>query len=178
MRLFVARTKGRNFPDGAWKKSKLTSTRPRLSVITSSKHHGMSVMAACSHAAFFPQMVQDPSLLKSYQSVLYWMASGGNTVFLQDANSLILPTDSLVAILHHIRKSFPEVERVTSYARALTLAGKTLERFRSAQGGGTQSPARGHGIGIGQNSQAHQQRWHRGAPYRRWQTGRRSRESH
>lgn len=77
----------------------------------------------------FSQMVQDPSLPQSYQSVLYWMASGGNTVFLQDANSLILPTDSLVEILHHIRQSLPEVERVTSYARALTLAGKTVEDF-------------------------------------------------
>jgi radical SAM superfamily enzyme YgiQ (UPF0313 family) len=57
------------------------------------------------------------------------MASGGNTVFLQDANSLILPTDSLVEILHHIRQSLPEVERVTSYARALTLAGKTVDDF-------------------------------------------------
>ena len=57
------------------------------------------------------------------------MASGGNTVFLQDANSLILPTDTLVAVLNHIRQTFPEVERVTSYARALTLAGKKEEDF-------------------------------------------------
>lgn len=77
----------------------------------------------------FSQMVQDPTLSQSYHSVLYWLASGGNTVFLQDANSLILPTDTLVAVLHHIREAFPEVERVTSYARALTLAGKTVEDF-------------------------------------------------
>jgi radical SAM superfamily enzyme YgiQ (UPF0313 family) len=77
----------------------------------------------------FSQVAQDPTLPPSYHSVLYWMASGGNTVFLQDANSLILPTDSLVSVLNHLRQTFPEVERVTSYARALTLAGKTVEDF-------------------------------------------------
>jgi radical SAM superfamily enzyme YgiQ (UPF0313 family) len=71
----------------------------------------------------------DSALSDSFRSVALWMASGGNTVFLQDANSIMLPTDSLVEILNHITKSFPQVERVTSYARAVTLKGKTVDEY-------------------------------------------------
>jgi radical SAM superfamily enzyme YgiQ (UPF0313 family) len=74
-------------------------------------------------------LMQDSALPQSYHSVLYWLASGGSTVFLQDANSLILSTDTLVAVLNHIRHTFPAVNRITSYARALTLASKSVEDF-------------------------------------------------
>jgi biotin synthase-like enzyme len=77
----------------------------------------------------FSNIVQDPTLSQGFQSVSYWMASGGRTVFLQDANSLMLSTESLISILEHLRKTFPEVDRVTSYARALTLTSKTVEEY-------------------------------------------------
>ncbi len=57
----------------------------------------------------------DAALSDSFRSVALWLASGGATVFLQDANSIMLSTDSLVEILNHITKTFPQVERVTSY---------------------------------------------------------------
>jgi radical SAM superfamily enzyme YgiQ (UPF0313 family) len=57
------------------------------------------------------------------------MASGGDTVFLQDANSLILSTETLLAILKHIKEKFPQVQRVTSYARAGTLKSKSVEEY-------------------------------------------------
>jgi biotin synthase-like enzyme len=73
--------------------------------------------------------LRNPALPDSFRSVVYWMASGGNTVFLQDANSIMLSTSTLITILNHIRKLFPEVERVTSYARAVTLKGKTVDDY-------------------------------------------------
>ncbi|MCA1961515.1 MAG: radical SAM protein [Desulfomonile sp.] len=73
------------------------------------------------------QVVGDPRLNDCYRSVGLWLASGGETVFLQDANSLMLSTDSLVEILDHLRKTFPDLKRVTSYARAATLAKKSVE---------------------------------------------------
>src|SRR5512139_1355529 len=60
----------------------------------------------------FTSIMQDPGLSDSFRSVALWMASGGHTVFIQDANSLMLSTDKLVEILSYIGKSFPEVERV------------------------------------------------------------------
>ncbi len=56
-----------------------------------------------------------------------WLVSGGKTAFLQDANSLILPVERLVDILRHLRKTFPSLNRVTTYARSRTLAQRRLE---------------------------------------------------
>ncbi|MCX5860580.1 MAG: radical SAM protein [Deltaproteobacteria bacterium] len=74
-------------------------------------------------------VLHDAGLPDSFRSVAYWIASGGDTVFLQDANSLILSTDSLVTVLNHIRTAFPKVERITSYARASTLKSTSVEDF-------------------------------------------------
>lgn len=51
-----------------------------------------------------------------------WVRSGRRQVFLQDANSLVVPPGDLVAILRHLRARFPEVTRVTSYARSNSIA--------------------------------------------------------
>ncbi len=75
------------------------------------------------------RVVRDPSLPDSFRSVALWLASGGDTVFLQDANSLMLSTDTLLQIVNHIRQTFPGVHRITSYARALTLKGKSVEEY-------------------------------------------------
>jgi radical SAM superfamily enzyme YgiQ (UPF0313 family) len=48
------------------------------------------------------------------------------TVFIGDSNSLVYKTDELVKILKSLYSSFPHIERVTSYARAKTLAKKPV----------------------------------------------------
>lgn len=50
------------------------------------------------------------------------VGNGMKSIFLQDSNSLIIKPDNLVEILIHIREAFPEVERITSYARSHTIA--------------------------------------------------------
>ena len=72
---------------------------------------------------------KDSVLPDAFRSVAYWIASGGETIFLQDANSLMLSTASLIEILNHIRRNFPQVIRVTSYARASTLKQKTVDEY-------------------------------------------------
>lgn len=69
----------------------------------------------------------DPALNNSagFSLVYSWLLAGGKTAFLQDANSLAMPTDQLTAVLTHLRKTFPSLERVTSYARSKTIAQKT-----------------------------------------------------
>ena len=74
-------------------------------------------------------VMHDTGLNDCFRSVALWLASGGETVFLQDANSIMLSTNSLLEILDHIRKSFPQVKRVTSYARAKSLRSKEVEDF-------------------------------------------------
>ena len=48
------------------------------------------------------------------------------TVFIGDSNSLVVKTETLLEILKALYGAFPHIERVTSYARAKTLAKKPL----------------------------------------------------
>lgn len=65
-----------------------------------------------------------------------WLYHGGESVFLQDANSLIINTADLARIISHIRRVFPTVERVTTYARADTAARKDAEDFHALREAG------------------------------------------
>jgi radical SAM superfamily enzyme YgiQ (UPF0313 family) len=49
------------------------------------------------------------------------------TVFIGDSNSLVVKTEMLVKVLDFLFSSFPYLERVTSYARAKTVAKKPIE---------------------------------------------------
>jgi radical SAM superfamily enzyme YgiQ (UPF0313 family) len=58
----------------------------------------------------------------AFHAALNWHACGMRSIFLQDGNSLIIPPKDLVDILNHLKNRFPMVERITSYARAHTIA--------------------------------------------------------
>jgi len=51
-----------------------------------------------------------------------FVANGMKSIFLQDGNSLIIKPENLIRILEHLKKAFPDVDRVTSYARSHTIA--------------------------------------------------------
>lgn len=53
-----------------------------------------------------------------------------DTIFLGDADPLLLPNRSLKDILTHLRRAFPETKRVTAYARASTLWKKKAAGIR------------------------------------------------
>jgi hypothetical protein len=72
----------------------------------------------------------------SYRSVCAWLYWGGASVFLQDANSLILKTDDLVEILSFLKNQFPYVQRITSYCRSKTAARKTVAELKRLQDAG------------------------------------------
>jgi len=58
----------------------------------------------------------------SSQAARSWFSAGMTSVFLQDADSLVLKPEQTILILRHIRKRFPSVERITCYARSHTIA--------------------------------------------------------
>lgn len=72
----------------------------------------------------------------NYRSVAAWLYFGGNSVFLQDANSIILKTDELLEVLKCIKEAFPQVDRITSYCRSKTAARKSVEEFRKLKEAG------------------------------------------
>ncbi len=61
--------------------------------------------------------------------VAHWLYFGEGSVFLQDANSLIMQPEDLAEILHYLREQVPGISRITSYARSRTLARRTLEQL-------------------------------------------------
>jgi len=58
----------------------------------------------------------------AFKAALNWVSGGMRSVFIQDANSLIIKPLDLVEILTHLKTRFPWVERITSYARSHTIA--------------------------------------------------------
>lgn len=73
---------------------------------------------------------------ESFRNVAMWILSGGENIFLQDANSLVMKTEDLGQVLFTLKTAFPKVKRITSYARSLTLAKKkTLELVQLRQAG-------------------------------------------
>ncbi len=63
-----------------------------------------------------------PFEAQAFYAALNWFACGMRSIFLQDANSLIIKPKDLVEILTHLKQRFPRADRVTSYARSHTVA--------------------------------------------------------
>ena len=66
--------------------------------------------------------LSEPGERTALNAALHWAASGMCSIFLQDANSLIIKPERLLTILGHLKDCFPWVERITSYARSHTIA--------------------------------------------------------
>jgi hypothetical protein len=65
---------------------------------------------------------QPESERMALHAALNWIRGGMKSVFLQDANSMIVKPDDLVKILDHVRRTFPQVSRITTYARSHSVA--------------------------------------------------------
>lgn len=69
-------------------------------------------------------------------SVAAWLYSGGENVFLQDANSPVLKTADLLDILNFLKEKFPDIKRITSYCRSHTAARKTPDEWKQLRQAG------------------------------------------
>ncbi len=77
-----------------------------------------------------------PGFDEHHRSIALWLYHGGESVFLQDADSLVMKTDDIVTILRHIRDAFPSVRRITTYCRSKTAARKSVQELRSLREAG------------------------------------------
>ena len=59
-----------------------------------------------------------------------------DTAFLQDADSLIIPTQELLDILHYLKERFPRINRVTTYARAKSMKKKSVKSLKALKEAG------------------------------------------
>lgn len=62
--------------------------------------------------------------------IAFWLFHGGENVFLQDADSLLLPVPQLVEVLDLLKEKFPAVKRITTYARSRTLLRKSVDDLK------------------------------------------------
>ncbi|MHB8772131.1 MAG: radical SAM protein [Syntrophales bacterium] len=63
-------------------------------------------------------------------AIAAWLLAGEGSVFLQDANSLLVKTDELAELIFFIRRTLPSVGRITTYGRANTAAKKTVDELK------------------------------------------------
>ena len=68
--------------------------------------------------------------------LIQWLLSGGKTAFIQDGNSLIMDPRDLIQALTHLKTTFPSINRITTYARARTIAQRSLENLKEIRAAG------------------------------------------
>jgi len=69
-------------------------------------------------------------------NVARWLATGGKSAFLQDSNTLIMRTPELTQVITFLRKTFPSLNRVTTYGRSHTAARKSLAELKELKDAG------------------------------------------
>jgi len=72
----------------------------------------------------------------SFRAALSWFVSGMESVFLQDADCLVIRPEKLIQILDRIKNLFLAVKRITSYSRSDTIGRISPENLRSLRGAG------------------------------------------
>lgn len=66
----------------------------------------------------------------NYRSIAAWLYYQTDACFLQDADNLIMKTKDLVEVLDFLRKTFPNISRVTTYSRSRTVVRKSVESLK------------------------------------------------
>ena len=61
----------------------------------------------------------------------HWLQSGMRDVFFQDANSILMRPEGLLQVLDHLNALFPQIRRITSYARSDTINRIPLKHLKA-----------------------------------------------
>ena len=77
-----------------------------------------------------------PQYGQCLHNVALWLGTGGKSAFLQDSNTLIMRTPELIQVITFLRKTFPGLNRVTTYARSHTAARKSLANLKDIKNAG------------------------------------------
>jgi hypothetical protein len=84
-----------------------------------------------SHRELYSLGPEGRSDLQAIHAASSFVASGMESIFIQDGNSLVIKPADIIRILQHLKEAFPKVKRVTSYARSQTLAKISDENLSS-----------------------------------------------
>ena len=81
-------------------------------------------------------VLNDPNRDESYRGIAVWLYYGTQACFLQDADNLVMKTDDLLAVLKFLKEKFPQITRVTTYARSRSVIRKSVESLRQIRAAG------------------------------------------
>ncbi len=82
-------------------------------------------------------LINNDKIPQNYlQQMLFWMYYGLKSLFLQDADSMVVKSSDMVEILNYIKEKFPSIERITCYSRSKTLAVKKIEELKQIRAAG------------------------------------------
>jgi radical SAM superfamily enzyme YgiQ (UPF0313 family) len=80
--------------------------------------------------------LSDEQILRQIAMAYATDREGIRRVFLADGDALVLPADRLLKILRTLKKYFPNLERVSSYAAPRDILGKTPEELKALREAG------------------------------------------
>lgn len=90
-----------------------------------------------NHEAVWEDIKQLPFEEQNCYYMIYnWLRNGGENVFLQDGNTIVLRPERLAEVLRYLRKVFPGIKRITSYGRAESLSRVSIEEFQELRAAG------------------------------------------
>jgi len=81
-------------------------------------------------------LLSQPQYGQCVHNVALWLWAGGKSAFLQDSNTLIMRTPELIQVITFLRKTFPNLTRVTTYGRSHTSARKSLDELKELKEAG------------------------------------------
>ncbi len=71
-----------------------------------------------------------------YKQLAFWIHQDTGSVFIQDANSMLMKTQELTAALEYLKTKIPECKRITMYARSSTVVRKSLQELQDIRHSG------------------------------------------
>lgn len=120
-----------------YKKQKF-SLRPVADVVADidTIHRYVTELQQGGRAPAITARTVSPDDQQAFFAARNWLAEGMESIFLQDADTLVIRPENLIAILLHIKKRFPQVQRITSYARSDSVARISDENMKEIAAAG------------------------------------------
>ena len=111
-----------------------------LLAFSSSLGHGGSLTREVLEMAFTSGRFND-----FHRQMALWLYMGKGSVFIQDANSFVLPASVLVEAIGYLKQKIPGIRRITSYARSSTIAKMSVAELRGNTAGRARPNTHRHG---------------------------------
>ncbi len=86
--------------------------------------------------SIFSRLIDEDLPPYHLQQVIFWMHYGMTSLFLQDADAMVMRSSDLAEIIRYAKSKIPSIERITCYSRSKTLVVKKPEELRELKEAG------------------------------------------